>query len=271
MIYTIFIISILLYILFLFLKKKKENFILKERKSNYYLFGNLGDNYNKYLQLYKNKNNNSNFNINIKGCENYDVNDFKDNDDFNKLINHNNNTTTYDICGVELKLLLEKSKEKINSKENSVIILSYGIKDIENIHFIYKKNNPNKNIPKKKQESDYLIAMEKTFLSAILNFNKNIKVLIINLKIDNNECDYNCERYKIWNKQLKKYQDNINKYITNKNSYVKIIDQNKKYIDNNGKVANDGIPEELHHFICKNEKCAIANENCVKLFPNIFN
>ena len=64
----------------------------------------------------------------------------------------------------------------------------------------------------------------------------------------------------------------FNEYSKNdkKKNYLKIINTSKINVNVDGKSVKHGIPYDLHLFICKNERCNIANKDCENKFKDLF-
>jgi len=333
MIYVLFFISIAIYLIYLYFKKKrvKEGFITNPEKRQYFYIGNFRRNLDLYLQSYENKNGKETLDYTREGC-NYD----------SKLFLDKNKDKSKDLLKIKFYNIKEndiiKSK-KIgdilkndefffsNIRDNAVIVFSFGENDLDEINKIQpgKENDNNgeeevdldslkkykrisesereqikakleknteetedtgekeginkltqdKNEIKKKCKK----ALNKINLYAIednyFKFKKKplngIKYLFLNLEESQHE------DYKIWNEALKEYVDETNAIFNgdstkdNSKTYLKIIDSSKNNVNHNGEQVDNGIPYDLHLFICKNERCDIGNEDCINKFPKLYN
>lgn len=276
MIYVIFIIALILYLIYIYYNKKKEGFALNlEKQTTYYLIGHFPLGYAKYIQLYESINTNPG----LRDCGdiNYSNNENDGNYSYaNNLINLNiEHYFTYDICGVEL---LNNLTSMNNEDGKAVYIFSYGNRDIIDLNI--KNMTEGKNITEEEKKKEYYITINRIF-GDILSFNipnifnvdsKNMNkyFLFLNLITDKNDPSF--ENNILWNEQLLKAINNKNKAISNNN----ILRKNFRIIDVNGKKVNqknievgDGIPKDLHMFICENERCKINNKHGCNNIPSL--
>lgn len=279
MIYIIFLVSIIIYISYLYLKKTKESFISNPIKRKYFLIGKYSEEIETYLQSYKNKDGHVSLDYNRKGCS-YDFEENENSININNLLDLNTEKAfNYDICSNQIKNILNPDDEDNEGKNyigkiknGSVIIFSFGKNDIQNINNKIMMD-PSNNISK---EVEYKKLIENINLTEFRANNKltENKYLFLNLKTSKD--DYNYENYNLWNEELQKYVDKMNELIINNKTLneskinLQIINTKKINVNQNGERVNEGIPYDLHSFICKNERCDIANKDCVKKFPKLF-
>ena len=86
MIYIIFLVSIIIYITYLYFKRRKENFISNPVKRKYLLIGKYSEEIETYLQSYENKDGLNNLDYNRKGCNIYDIEENENSIDINNLL-----------------------------------------------------------------------------------------------------------------------------------------------------------------------------------------
>jgi len=284
MIYIIFLISIIIYLIYLYFKKTKEGFITNSNKRKYFLIGKFSEEFYTYLQSYVNKNGHVTLDYNRERCI-YDTEDLNDNIiTINNLLDLNiDKNFTYDICSNQIGNILNPEEEDrdgnnyINNIEsNSVIIFSFGKNDIQNINneLMFQSNNITNASKKIKYKNTLENLKLNNFRTNNLNLTEN-KYLFLNLKTSND--DYNYNNYTLWNEALQEYVDSKNKTINNSsnldnsNNYLQIINTSKINVNQNGQPVTEGIPYDLHIFICKNERCDIGNQDCVNKLPALFN
>ena len=301
MIYVIFLISIIIYLVYLYFKTTKEGFTSNPNKTKYFLIGNFDENLDTYLQSYVNKDGHVSLDYSRQLCT-YDLGDMSND---NKLININNlldlnvdKSFTYDICSNQIgNIFNPEDDESANNyltkiQSNSVIIFSFGKNDIQNVRneLLLEGTNstesnenesdtdvPNNiNINASKKER-YKNALKNTKLMDFRRNNSNLtenKYLFLNLKTSSE--DYNYNNYTLWNEALQEYVNTNNNYIKNNsnldnsNNYYQVINTSKINVNQNGHPIAEGIPYDLHLFICKNERCDIGNQDCVNKFPSLF-
>lgn len=293
MIYVIFLISIIIYLVYLYFKTTKEGFTSNPNKTKYFLIGKFDENLDTYLQSYVNKDGHVSLDYSRQRC----TNDLGDMDNDNNLININNlldlnvdKSFTYDICSNQIGNIFnpdldddESAKNYLTKiQSNSVIIFSFGKNDIQDINnqlmleesIATESNNSNINTSKKRR---YKNALENIKLIDFRINNYNLtenKYLFLNLKTSSE--DYNYNNYTLWNEVLQEYVNTNNNYIKNNskldnsNNYYQVINTSKINVNQNGHPVAEGIPYDLHLFICKNERCDIGNQDCVNKFPSLF-
>ena len=341
MIYVLFFISITIYLIYLYFKKKKgkEGFITNPEKRQYFYIGNFRRNLDLYLQSYENKNGKETLDYTREGC-NYD----------SKLFLDKNKDKSKDLLKVKFYNIKENDiiySEKIgdilkneeyffsNIRDNAVIIFSFGENDLNKINKeqITGENDDNgedkvdleniegalkisesereqikadlengtedtedtkenevgiveeimKKAVQSKSKSEIkkkckkalnklnLYAIEATYFEKKKTPLNGIKYLFLNLQ------ETQHEDYKIWNEALKEYVDKMNEIFKgdsnkdNSKTYLKIIDTSKINVNHNGEQVDNGIPYDLHLFICQNERCDIGNDDCINKFPKIYN
>lgn len=291
MIYVIFLISIIIYLVYLYFKTTKEGFTSNPIKTKYFLIGNFGENLDTYLQSYVNKDGHASLDYNRQRCT-YELDNLNNDNliSINNLLNLNvDKSFTYDICSNLIGNILNPDDDDdvanfylSNIQSNSVIIFSFGKNDIQNINnqlmleesIAAESNNSNINTSKKRR---YKNALENIKLMDFRINNSNLtenKYLFLNLKTSSE--DYNYNNYTLWNEALQEYVNTNNNYIKNNsnldnsNNYYQVINTSKINVNQNGHPVAEGIPYDLHLFICKNERCDIGNQDCVNKFPSLF-
>ena len=337
MIYVLFFISIAIYLIYLYFKKKrvKEGFITNPEKRQYFYIGNFRRNLDLYLQSYENKNGKETLDYIREGC-NYDSKLFLDkNKDKSKNLLKVKfyNIKENDIIKSEKIGNILKNDEYFfsNIRDNAVIIFSFGKNDLDEINKIQpgKENDNNgeeevdldslkkyKRISESEREQ-IKARLEKNTEDTKENEGINIEEIMNNLKQNKNKIKKKCKKalnklnldaiesnyfekkkknplngikylflnldesqdedYKIWNEALKEYVDETNAIFNgdstkdNSKTYLKIIDSSKINVNHNGEQVDNGIPYDLHLFICKNERCDIGNEDCINKFPKLYN
>ena len=280
MIYIIFLVSIIIYITYLYFKRRKENFISNPVKRKYFLIGKYSEEIETYLQSYENKDGLNNLDYNRKGCNIYDIEENENSIDINNLLDLNTEKSfNYDICSNQIKNILNPDEEDKEGKKyisniqnGSVIIFSFGQNDIENINNEILMDSSN-DISK---EVEYKKLIENINLTEFRANNKLTENRYLFLNLKSSKDDYDYENYNLWNEELQKYVDKINKLIINNKTLdeskinLQVINTTKKNVNQNGQRVKEGIPYDLHLFICKNERCDIGNKDCVRKFPSIF-
>lgn len=279
MIYIIFLVSIIIYITYLYFKRTKEGFISNPIKRKYFLIGKYSEELETYLQSYENKDGHTSLDYNRKGCA-YDFEKNENSININNLLDLNTEKSfNYDICSNQIKNILNPDDEDKEGKKyisnipnGSVIIFSFGQSDIQNTNNEILMD-PSNNISK---ETEYKKLIENINLTEfrINNDLTENKYLFLNLKSSKDDYDY--ENYNLWNEELQKYVDKINKLIINNKTLdeskinLQVINTTKINVNQNGQRVKEGIPYDLHLFICKNERCDIGNKDCVRKFPKLF-
>lgn len=303
MIYILFLVSIIIYLLYLYFKTNKENFTSNKNKTTYFLIGKLNKNLDTYLQFYINKKGHDTLDYYRNNCS-YDLENLNENNYMNNdLINLNTEKSSLsDMCGNQINNILNppnnsnsnqnddeiaENKKFINKIQNKcVIIFSFGKKDIMNVNDSMDKiieNAAKEKVPRMLTKNEKKSFKKKEYYNSINKINlgkfrreKNNEIYYLFLNIKTSENDYEYEDYTIWNNQLKKYVDENNKFINeySKNdkpkNYLKIINTSKINVNVDGKNVKHGIPYDLHLFICKNERCNIANKDCENKFKKLF-
>jgi len=302
MIQLIFLVSLIIYIFYLFFYKKIELFENKINKKNiYYLVGDLelfNDNLIKYLYNYDTKELKDIINANTQGCEIF-LNDEIENTD--KKLFEIEKIEKYSSKNIKIGELGDKFNDNFykNISTNSVFLIGFGYGDIQKIKMDYI-NDKKEELDKKRKTfkegdpeiktKDYIIPKnikEKIFKEKIIKLNeffpfynitenlkypdkyKNIKYLFFTLEkykksiMDQENINQINQDIVLWNLLLKDFLNNQNKRFIeqSKNITFELIDLSKDKVDNNGNKKINGIPIDLHKFICKREKCRISN-NC---------
>jgi len=159
----------------------------------------------------------------------------------------------------------EENEETEDTKENE------GINIEEIMNNLKQDKNEIKKKCKKALNKINLYAIEDNYFKLKKKPLNGIKYLFLNLDESQDE------DYKIWNEALNEYVDKMNEIFNgdstkdNSKTYLKIIDSSKINVNHNGEQVDNGIPYDLHLFICKNERCDIGNEDCINKFPKLYN